>query len=46
VIVGFSLHKRNVLEADGTLILGEGPLMGGTALTQTLAQKYKKPLGN
>ena len=31
------------MEADGTLILTEGPLTGGTALTLTLAQKNGEP---
>jgi hypothetical protein len=35
--------ERNVMEADGTLILTEGPLTGGTALTLTLAQKNGEP---
>jgi hypothetical protein len=35
--------ERNVLEADATLIISEGPLEGGVALTLKLARKYKKP---
>lgn len=34
----------NVRAADGTLILGRGPLQGGTALTAELARQYGKPL--
>jgi hypothetical protein len=33
----------NVRDADGTLILTEGPLSGGTSLTQTLAARMHKP---
>lgn len=35
--------ERNVIDADGTLILTEGPLAGGTALTLRLAQKHEEP---
>jgi hypothetical protein len=35
--------ERNVLEADGTLIMTAGPLKGGTALTVRLALRHKKP---
>ena len=35
--------ERNVIEADGTLILTEGPLTGGTALTLRSAQKHGEP---
>ena len=35
--------ERNVLEADGTLIISQGKLIGGSALTRRLARKYKKP---
>lgn len=34
----------NVRDADGTLILNQGPLQGGTALTAELARRYGKPL--
>ena len=34
--------ERNVLESDGTLIINEGPLEGGVALTLKMAKKYKK----
>lgn len=36
--------ERNVLEADGTLILFRDGIAGGTALTVTLARMAKKPL--
>jgi len=36
--------EKNVREADGTLILTQGPVTGGTALTLKLAKKHKKPL--
>jgi len=35
--------ERNVIEADGTLILTEGPLTGGTVLTLSLAEKHSEP---
>lgn len=35
--------RRNVREADGTLILSRGPLSGGTALTRRLAKEMGKP---
>ncbi len=35
--------RRNVLDADGTLILVVGPLSGGTALTRSLARQHDKP---
>ncbi len=35
--------QKNILEADATLIFSHGELTGGSALTQTLAQKYQKP---
>ena len=34
----------NVRDADGTLILHEGPLAGGTALTRDVAERAGKPL--
>lgn len=34
---------RNVIDSDATLILNEGPLEGGTALTLKFAKAYKKP---
>lgn len=33
----------NVKESDGTLILSRGPLRGGTALTKTFAERYRRP---
>ncbi len=35
--------ERNVIEADGTLILTEGKPTGGTALTIKMAVKHRKP---
>ncbi|MFQ5995740.1 MAG: putative molybdenum carrier protein [Acidiferrobacterales bacterium] len=35
--------KRNVLDADATLILVRGALAGGTALTLEIASRYNKP---
>lgn len=35
--------EKNVLDSDGTLILHQGPLRGGTRLTRRLAQKYDRP---
>ncbi|MCB1919770.1 MAG: hypothetical protein KDJ28_07315 [Candidatus Competibacteraceae bacterium] len=35
--------RRNVEDSDGTLILNQGPLDGGTALTVKLARKIGKP---
>jgi len=35
--------EQNVLEADATLILCRGPISGGTALTQRLAEAHGKP---
>lgn len=35
--------EKNVVEADGTLILHRGPLYGGTALTETFALRHGKP---
>ena len=35
--------ERNVLEADGTLILTHGKPTGGTAFTIKMAEKHKKP---
>jgi predicted Rossmann-fold nucleotide-binding protein len=34
--------ERNVLESDGTLIINEGALKGGVALTLRMAKKHKK----
>ena len=33
----------NVKDSDGTLILAHGPLRGGTALTKTFAERYRRP---
>jgi hypothetical protein len=35
--------ERNVVDSDGTLILSHGPLAGGSAYTQAMAIKHKKP---
>jgi hypothetical protein len=35
--------EKNVLDSDGTLILYRGRLSGGTSLTRSLAQWYRKP---
>ncbi len=35
--------RRNVREADGTLILSRGPLSGGSALTRWLAKELDRP---
>jgi hypothetical protein len=35
--------EKNVLDSDGTLILYRGKLTGGTSLTRSLAQWYRKP---
>jgi hypothetical protein len=36
--------KKNVLDSDGTLIVYEGGLSGGTALTESLAHRAGKPV--
>ena len=36
--------ERNVVDADGTLILYRGEMQGGTELTRRLAKKHGKPL--
>ncbi len=36
--------EQNVRDSDGTLILTQGILTGGTALTEKLAQHYGKPV--
>ena len=33
----------NVKDSEGTLILSHGPLRGGTALTKTFAERYRRP---
>ena len=35
--------ERNVKESDGTLILTDGPVTGGTVATVKFAQKHEKP---
>lgn len=35
--------ERNVLDSDGTLIVSQGDLTGGSALTESLAEAHKKP---
>jgi hypothetical protein len=35
--------EQNVEGSDGTLILSHGPLCGGSALTQELAEKHARP---
>ncbi|MFM7072405.1 MAG: putative molybdenum carrier protein [Planctomycetota bacterium] len=36
--------EKNILDSDATLILHQGPLTAGTALTRRLAQLHGKPL--
>jgi hypothetical protein len=36
--------ERNVIESDGTLILNQGSLTGGTLLTLQYARKHQKPV--
>jgi len=36
--------ERNVIESDGTLILNQGSLTGGTLLTLHYAKKHQKPV--
>jgi hypothetical protein len=35
--------ERNVLDADGTVVITRGPLAGGSKLTVALAQRHSKP---
>ncbi|MBW2557562.1 MAG: putative molybdenum carrier protein [Deltaproteobacteria bacterium] len=35
--------EQNVLDSDGTVIVSHGKLTGGSALTQKLAEDYKRP---
>lgn len=35
--------EKNVLESCGTLIVHRGPLVGGTALTETFALRHQRP---
>ena len=37
-------RERNVMDADGSLILSCGPLQGPCAMTDRLARKHKKPV--
>ena len=36
--------ERNIIESDGTLIINQGPLTGGTLLTARFAEKHRKPV--
>lgn len=36
--------EQNVIDSDGTLIIGRGPLSGGSALTARLARSHQRPL--
>jgi len=36
--------RRNVIDSDGTLIIHEGAMSGGTLLTRTYAQRAGKPV--
>jgi hypothetical protein len=36
--------RRNVLHADGTVVIVHGPVRGGTAYTVSCARELKKPL--
>ncbi len=36
--------ERNILDADGTVILSHGRLSGGSALTEKLAKEHEKPV--
>jgi hypothetical protein len=35
--------EQNVLDSDGTLIVSHANLTGGSALTESLAEKHSKP---
>ncbi len=35
--------EQNIIDADGTLVIGMGPLTGGSALTVELAHRWNKP---
>ena len=35
--------EKNVLESSGTLIIHRGPLVGGSALTETFALRHQRP---
>ena len=34
--------EKNILDSDGTLIVSQGPLTGGSALTRELAKQHRK----
>jgi hypothetical protein len=36
--------QQNVLDSDGTLIIAFGPLTGGSALTEQLAHRHRRPV--
>ena len=36
--------EKNIIDADGTLILHHGPLSGGTKLTWKLAKRHQSPV--
>jgi len=38
-----SRTRKNILDSDGTLIISDIPLSGGTLLTKTTSEKLKKP---
>src|SRR6185503_13045931 len=35
--------EKNVVQSSGTLIVHRGPLVGGTALTETFARRHRRP---
>jgi hypothetical protein len=35
--------EKNVIHSDGTLIVSDGPLSGGSALTREIAKRYNRP---
>ena len=35
--------EQNIIDSDGTLVIANGKLTGGSALTQKLAKKHKRP---
>ncbi len=39
----FERTEKNVEDSDGTLVLNQGPLSGGTALTVEYLEKHRKP---
>lgn len=36
--------RKNIIDSDGTLIISQGMLTGGSALTLKLAAKYQRPV--